>query len=131
MAWALDDGGRLVVGRCTTSSTFGQHCSPISSPFGPKDAYYGTIVGLARPLLGEYHNVLRNCAMHEDCRDRYDEFFRNITSLNESNFDYNLVEGLRNSPYPQLAGIYSILKTLGTTGAKQVWNAYKYEYGPN
>lgn len=53
----------------------------------------------------------------------------NITSLNESNFDYNLVEALRNSPYPQLAGIYSILKTLGTTGAKQVWNAYKYEYG--
>ena len=40
MAWALDDGGRFVVGRCTTAPAFGQHCSPISSPFGPKNAYY-------------------------------------------------------------------------------------------
>ncbi len=94
-----------------------------------KDAYYGAIVTVAKPLLGEYHQRLVSCVRDDECRKNSDAFFQTLQGFGPGGVDQAARDAALASPWPWLAGVYSILRALPGTGASQVWAAYKYEYG--
>ncbi|MCL4231899.1 MAG: hypothetical protein KJ053_09970 [Dehalococcoidia bacterium] len=93
-----------------------------------KEQYYSAIVGLVRPLIGEYHKELVGCVRDIECRANTNNLMLVLQGLGPDGVDQTVRNAALASPWPWLASAYAILRAVPGFSFSQVWAAYKYEY---